>query len=347
MKAPVLALGIATAAFAASTVYLWTQLHEERARVAQVESTTREIRQRLAQLEKARVEVAGHRNANTGGYRTGQITQGNPAVALPPPPSHSPDPERRAEWARNAQPPKPPAALQRAMHSQLRANNRRQYAEFCEEIGLSKETTESLIALMAENEAQLFIPSFNDPVDYQRQLEQRQRENDAEIAALIGPENAQALKDYQASLPARAEADMLASQLEGNEVPLNKEQMKRLNEVFIDERARVPMPEIMIDADTGKYLTSLRDWQDDYNRRVSDRVGSVLNAEQLRIYTEIQQWQSQLRDGYGVFGEGVAISDVQAGAGTDVVTFRASGAVMATQPLTIAVPAPDRPNEDE
>jgi hypothetical protein len=30
-----------------------------------------------------------------------------------------------------------------------------------------------------------------------------------------------------------------------------------------------------------------------------------------------------------------------------VVTFRASGAVMATQPLTIAVPAPDRPNEDE
>ena len=107
------------------------------------------------------------------------------------------------------------------------------------------------------------------------------------------------------------------------------------------------MPEIMVDADTGKYLTSLREWQDDYNRRVSDRVGSILNSEQLRIYTEIQQWQNQLRDGYGVFEQGVAINDVQAGTAADVVTFRAAGPMMATQPVTIAVPAPAEPKKEK
>ena len=58
MKTPVLALAIATAAFAGSSLYLWSQLREERARAAQVEDATRKLNERVAELEKARTPPA-------------------------------------------------------------------------------------------------------------------------------------------------------------------------------------------------------------------------------------------------------------------------------------------------
>ena len=66
MKAPVLALTVAVAAFAASSVYLWSQLREERARAAQVEATARELNARIAELEKSRVHFAQNRAAGGG-----------------------------------------------------------------------------------------------------------------------------------------------------------------------------------------------------------------------------------------------------------------------------------------
>ena len=72
MKTPVLALAIATAAFAGSSLYLWSQLREERARAAQVEDATRKLNERVAELEKARTPfssqvVNGNRLSAAGG----------------------------------------------------------------------------------------------------------------------------------------------------------------------------------------------------------------------------------------------------------------------------------------
>jgi len=80
MKTPVLALAIATAAFAGSSLYLWSQLREERARAAQVEDATRKLNERVAELEKARTPFSSQ-VVNGNGVIYGQVTQGSADAA--------------------------------------------------------------------------------------------------------------------------------------------------------------------------------------------------------------------------------------------------------------------------
>ena len=328
MKTPVLALAIAAAAFASSSLYLWGQLRAERDRVAQVEETTRQLNARIAELEKGQPHAAVPRSANSGGFVTAQAGQG--AAPAPPPVSMPPagaDAAGLMHWMPES--PKLPAVMERAMRSQVRANNRHQYADFCEENGLDKETSDKLIALISEQEVAGFLPTSGDLGEMQRQLEQRQRQHEAEIADLIGPDKVQALKQYQASLPARAEVEMLAQQLDGNEVPLNKDQRNRLQEVFIEERARVPMPQLAPGDDTAQYLRSVQEWQNDFTKRVDERANHILNSEQLAVYNEIQQWQNEMRNG-------VSVAAPNAG-----YAVTSSDTTFFTVPATaVAIPAP-------
>jgi len=337
MKAPILALTVAAAAFASSSLYLWSELRAERDRVAQVEEATRQLNLRIAQLEKARPQVVGHRAANAGGVVAGQFGQGV-VPEVRPATSPQPDAAEMNHW--KFDPPKLPAAVEKTMRSQVRANNRQQYAPFFEEIGLGKEMSDKLIALISEQDMTGFMPATSDPVEMRRQLEQVQREHDAEIADLIGAEKAQALKEYRASQPARAEAEMLAQQLEGNDVPLNPDQRSKLQDVFIEERARVPMPDLGPGEDTTQFMKSVREWQDDFNNRVSERANHILNSEQLAVYNEIQQWQNQARDGFAMAGPSAGYAVVS----SDVVQFSASGPVNAVSaPMIVTVPAPSEP----
>ena len=337
MKAPILALTVAAAAFASSSLYLWSQLRTERDRVARVEETTRQLNLRIAELEKARPQVVGHRAANAGGVVSGQFGQGVVPEVIPAT-SPQPDAAEMNHW--KFDPPKLPAAVEKTMRSQVRANNRQQYAAFLEEIGLGKEMSDQLIALLAEQDMTGFNLTTSDPGEMRRQMDQVQREHDAEIADLIGAEKAQALKEYRASLPARAEVEMLAQQLDGNDVPLNPDQRKRLQDVFIEERARVPLPTLGPGEDTLQFMKSMREWQDDFNNRVGERANHILNSEQLTVYNEIQQWQNQARDGFGMSAPAAGYAVVT----SDVVQFSASGPVNAVSaPMIVTVPEPSEP----
>jgi len=334
MKTPVLALAIAAAAFASSSLYLWSQLRAERASLARVEDATRQLNARIAEFEHARIEVARH-GPNARGFVAGQAGPGTvpapPPVDMPPPGA---DAEGLARWIAEA--PKPPAAMEKAMRSQIRAGNRQRYGDFCEEIGLDEEMTNKLIALISEQDTAGFFRTSSDPGEAGRQLEQLQRQHLTEIADLIGPANAQALKQYQASLPARADVEMLAQQFDGNDVPLSKDQRYRLQEVFIEERARIPMPQLGPGDDTAQYLRSAQEWRDDFSRRVGERANHILNSEQLAVYNEIQQWENEMRDGGGVAmsAAGYAVTT------SDVTTF--------TLPAdAVAIPVPSEPPKQE
>ena len=336
MKTPVLVLGIAAAAFASSSLYLWGQLRAERERVAQVEENTGQLNARIAELEKSRLQITGQRLANSGGFVTGQSGPG--AAPAPPPvtqPSPGPDAESFVRWM--AESPKPPAAMEKAMRSQVRANNRHQYADFCEEVGLDKESSDKLIALISDQDMAGFFPTLSEPGESRRQLDQLHRQHEAEIAELIGPEKALALKQYQASLPARMEVEMLAQQLDGNDVPLTQDQRNRLQDVFIEERTRVPMPQLAPGDDTAQYLRSAQEWQDDFGRRVSERANHILNTEQLTVYNEIQQWQNDMRYDAGIAAPAAGYSVFS----SDVATF--------TLPATaVAIPPPaEAPKQED
>ena len=108
----------------------------------------------------------------------------------------------------------------------------------------------------------------------------------------------------------------------------------------IEERARVPMPNLGSGEDTLQFMKSTREWQDEFNNRVGERANHILNSEQLAVYNEIQQWQNQARDGFGMAAPTVGYAVVS----SDVVQFSASSPVNAVSaPFAVTVPAPSEP----
>lgn len=301
MKTPMLALVIAAVACAASSLYLWHELDAARARAVQVEETSRQLQARIAELEQARARFAQQRMSSAPVFAGSQ-----PGHGAPPPPA-SPNMAITADSAPGApvedwQPPTPErsAAFKKVMHAQFRAANKRMYADLGTELGIDKETTNKLIDLLTAQQVEgfdQFRPGV-DPADSERKLAEIQRQNKAAIEDLIGADKAQSLEEYQQSMPARAEFEMLARQLEANDSPLTPEQGRRLRAVYVEERARIPQPAY---EDTGgvsdKYMKSMTDWEEDYNRRVSDAAAGILNSQQLTTYNDIQQWQKEMRNG--------------------------------------------------
>jgi hypothetical protein len=265
MKTPVLP-AIAAATFASSSLYLWGQLRAERDRGARVEETTRQLNARIAELEKGQPHAAAPRSANSGGFVTAQP---GPGAAPAPPPAIMPPSGAGADGLMHwmSESPKLPAVMERAMRSQVRANNRHQYADFCEENGLYEATSDNLIALISEQEVAGFLPT-GDVGEMQRQLEQRHRQHEAEIADLIGPEKAQALKQYQASLPARAEVEMLAQQLDGNDVLLTRISATGCKKSSSTNVPASPCPNSRRATTPRNTLRSAQEWQDDFAKRV-------------------------------------------------------------------------------
>lgn len=300
MKAPILGLAVATVAFGGSSIYLWQQLEQERARSAQVEKQSAELSGRLAELEKARAQFAERRVANAGNSIAGQIDNVHPSAAAPPAPAAEPAVSAKSagEPVWTVRRPEHSPAFQKMMRSQIRANNKRVYADVGTKLGLDAETTSKLIDLLTDQQ----LPSFdaprdvNDPADWQRLQEEKQRQGMAQIAELIGPEKTAALQEYQQSLPARMEVDMLARQLEGYDAALSADQRKRLIDVYVEERKRVPMPEGYDGMDPETYQKSVNNWQDDYNRRTAEEAARILNSDQLTAFNEMQQWQKEMRE---------------------------------------------------
>ena len=338
MKQPALGLAIAAVAFAGSSLYLWAQLRQERARVVQVEETTRELNARIAELEKARTQIPEHRQVNATGMISGQFGQ---LRAVVPPANPSP-PVGESKMAGQEQfwtvQPERSEAFQKMARSQMRGHNKRLYADLADELGLSKETADKLIDLITDQQTAGFEAphGFKDPTESRRYFEDKQRENEAAISALIGTDKALALQEYQKSLPARMEFEMLSQQLAGNDVTLSEDQTRKLREVYIEERMRVPMPDYVEGADHGTYFRQFHEWQQDYEDRVSAEASHILNSEQLSAYNEIQEWQREMRMQIGATppaGRGLVT-------GNAVMYNAASGTVAAGAPVTIAVPAP-------
>jgi len=340
MKAPVLALTAAAAAFAASSVYLWNQLREERSRAAQVEATSRELNARISELEKSRVHIAQNR-APGGGFGSG--TPGSQSATQ----NAAPDlVEEREAWETMARA-EPSEAMLKMMRTSSRAAMRQQYGEFAQKIGLSKEMSSQLFDLLTDQQlAGLHdAPDFRNESDVRRYFEERQRANEAAIADLIGADKAAQLKAYQESLPARMEFEMLAQQLDGSDAPLSAEQRTKLRALYVEERNRVPQPSHATAMSPG-YLDSYRAWSDDFDHRFRSQASGVLNAEQLNAFNEIQQAQKEMRDQHGAF------SAVSMPLGTsvqgDVVTFSTAGgnaAFISSAAVDVPAPAPAAPKE--
>lgn len=349
MKAPVLGLSIAAAAFAGSSLYLWQQLNVERERSAQVLETSRQLNARLAELEQSRQPFAQVRSSN-GNVVSGAFG-GGPAPPAPPKDAAAAS-DARVEhgWVSNLPHERPPA-MDKMMRWQLRADNKRLYADVGASLGLNKEKTAQLIDLLTEQQLGQFgaysTPWSNDPEEAQRRFDETQRNNQAAIEELLGPEKAQSLKEYQQTLPARQEFELLANQLEGNDVALTPEQHRRLLAAYLEERKRFPEPTFDIaNRDPATYQKAYADWQNDYSERVTQEARSILDSTQLAAFNEVQEWQREMRTQF----QAVTFSSTASGGvalpANAVSLSVAGGAVAVAAPATDAPPPKDsRPRQ--
>lgn len=346
MKAPILGLAVATVAFGGSSMYLWHQLDQERARSAAVEKRAADLGAQLAQLEKARSQFAERRLATPGNFPAAPVNSGSGAVPPPPPPAGDAASARPEGPVWTMRRPERSPAFQKMMRAQIRANNKRVYADVGTKLGLDTDTTNKLIDLLTDQQ----LPNFdaphdaNDPADWQRYQEEKRRQSLTQITDLIGADRTAALQEYQESLPARMEVDMLARQLEGYDAELTADQRKKLVDIYVEERKRVPMPESYDGMDPETYQKSVLGWQDDYNRRTAEQASRVLDSEQLTAFNEMQQWQKEMRENasFAPAGPGASPRFRRGIAGGNAVMFTTAApvAVSASGAVAVAAPAP-------
>jgi hypothetical protein len=335
MKPTALSLAIAAAAFGASTIYLSIQLKDEREQGDRLVAETRALNQRITELERARGE---HRLAISNPFARG----------VPPPGSAAGGPELEAQDSTPQEvviqdlpleaPPRNAEFFKKMMRSQVRTHFKQLYADVGSHLGLSKDEANKLIALLTEQqlESSKSWSHTNDPQDLFRQIEEKQRQDKARVAELIGAEKAQSLEEFQQSLPVRQEAEMLARQLDGADAPLSEDQQKRLIAVLLEERKRSPAPRMSDAASMQEHAQAFAAWQTDFKENVDAQVRSILNTNQLAAYDEYRDWQRQMTMQMNVVNAGQVRPLPPGGA----VMFSTAAPVIGAD-VAVAVPEPD------
>jgi outer membrane murein-binding lipoprotein Lpp len=293
MKTSGLSLSIAVLAFGASTIYLAVQLSEERANSEQLADATRVLNARIAELEKAReaqLPVSGS---------FGAINMA-PAVTMsapPPPPSVSTE----AILKNGPHFPARSEAFQKMMTAQMRAHiraqNKQTYSDVGTQLGLSREDAGRLVDLLTNQQLDGMGISVEstDPEERVRLMNEARRDDEAKIADLLGPEKLKLLRQYQQTIPARQELDVVAQQIEGSDAAaLSDDQRARLLAALVEERNRIPKPDHSRGTAGEDLSKAYVDWQDDYNARIAEQFRGILNTEQYAAYDQYQQWQKEM-----------------------------------------------------
>lgn len=135
-------------------------------------------------------------------------------------------------------------------------------------------------------------------------IAEKQKSNQEQVKALLGEEKFKQYEEYQSSLGDRMVLNQFQQQNEDSETALRDDQMKRLVAMMKEERTKTP-PIISEDpAKSAESLTQILDnaaldrqfaWQEDHNRRVLERAGEVLSAEQLKEFADFQKAQMEMQ----------------------------------------------------
>jgi hypothetical protein len=290
---------VATVAFGGSSAYLWKQLGQQRARADASEQATQKLQARIAELERPRMAFHDSRAGFDGGFASAAApsTHAPPSAAITSETEKADkEPPERMSWTMQRHEPSP--AMKRMMIANMRQHNRRMYADVGDALGLDKETALKLVDLITQQETAGFESARDatDPTAVAANWEEFRRQKEKAISDLIGPDKVASLQEYQQSLPARQEFDVLSQQLAGTDLPLTQDQSRKLLDVYVTERARVPMPQYTEGTDGTEYGDAIKAWQADYAQRVSDEAAHILNPDQLTAYNEIQQWQKEMRE---------------------------------------------------
>ena len=265
MNRPIVVLGAATLVFGSASAYLYNDLRETRSESAALQT-------RVDQLENATLASARHIVRNP---ETPRVNPFGPPTQVA---TESADARPARKLARPAPPPPagqvasvaalgtaPGAAFFRsgwdlgklmenpeyrdAMKRQRKLMMSRMYPDVRAALQLDDQQADQLFDVLTDQQMQsmsLRPPSASantapDPAamrEWQAQHESVQRETDAALVTLLGDAGVQQWKNYQATLPARAQVRELRSSLEGAGLTLQQDQAERLVAALAAEQQR-------------------------------------------------------------------------------------------------------------
>ena len=287
--ATLILLGTSTA-FAATSVYLTHRVREDRTVVLQAQAERSQLATRVKQLEQERQSLASE-------IETLRATDA-PAIAPAPArnvPGSRPAPQVAAV-AGETRPPVftkfrsgPPQSpiMQKMMRNRMRQSLARTYEDIGAAVGLSDEQSTKLLDLLAEQATPwAFEPS---------KMQERAQKQQADLAALIGPEKMPQFAEYQKTLPARHDLLNLQEQFTAAEVPLSEEQRRQVLGNLVEDQKRNDRPTLVPGTPPEEARAQLFAWEDERDERMRESVQGVLTAEQMAVFRDHQEYQREMR----------------------------------------------------
>ena len=186
------------------------------------------------------------------------------------------------------------------MKTRMKSSVRRMYGDAGAALGLSKQKSEELIDLLADQQTRnMGRPALAEGQSFQQFAREQQQKNNTEIASLVGEDKLDEWAAYQKSLPERAQVNMVGEQLEAAGVPMTENQRTELLAAVSEETQRLPpRPAFTAGLPQEELAAQMNQWQTEYDKALMDRAKQVLNSEQYKAYKEYQDWQTEMRSNF-------------------------------------------------
>jgi hypothetical protein len=268
---------------------------EQEARIKELESTRARLEQEMDRLHASLDESSRDKPSLVPGRTAQQAAASNEPAAVaaavgvnagPVPQSSAADPE----WMSN------PIA-----HDMMRSHQRewlqKSSAELLETLDLSPEQAERYIELLVDGQGAVDgqSASFDHVQQDSGLINDRQRETDAALMALLGEEKFRTHEEYQRSAEERVQVDDIRRLFDTTPAPLAADQAAQLLAALVEERERAPPPKLDANAQSTDFMETYNQWADDHTARVRERAASVLTPEQFERFSEYQDLQDAMR----------------------------------------------------
>ncbi len=197
------------------------------------------------------------------------------------------------------------------MRSQQSAIVKKMYGPLIRDLKLPPEQQQKLTDLLLDQQMQTLDRSQalmkDGNMDFKKMAAdgaEVQKESDAAIQELLGPEKFAEFGEYKKTMAERMQLSEFKEQMKETASPLLDEQTQQMLAVIKEERERHPP---VYDASSVAQAQDLESmfadgmmerqmaWQEELNRNVLARLSSILTPEQLKAYTGIQEQQLSMQ----------------------------------------------------
>jgi hypothetical protein len=202
-------------------------------------------------------------------------------------------------------------AMKEMLRSQQKVMVNSMYGPLFKDLSLSDERKAQLTQLLLDQQMQNVenaqsAMGTNGSADFGKIMsgaQDQQKQTDEAIKSLLG-EQYPYYEDYKKTMGERVQLEQLKTQLDGTKAALKDTQIRDLLYVIADEREKTP-PVISQDPEaavenfqkslSADALEKQMQWQEEINKRILERAGSILSPEQIKSYSEYQAQQLEMQ----------------------------------------------------